>query len=266
MSPSRDPGAELRAFLDGPSKPAGALGYLEAHGFLFTVAAGPDLVQPSEWLPMILGEGEPPFANQAQAERVLGALLELYNELIEQTTEHRVRPPRQLQFRDDVLANLEHDAPVSQWSRGFHRGHCWLEESWPEGVADFEDELGACLFTLSFFSSRELAEGFVKECARDGQSLAEVAESSQRLFPDAMISYALLGEACRNAAREMAKASAGREARRSRVGRNDPCPCGSGKKYKKCCLATDTHVHGPDCAHEHDHVHGPGCDHGPHGH
>ena len=24
--------------------------------------------------------------------------------------------------------------------------------------------------------------------------------------------------------------------RESRVGRNDPCPCGSGKKYKKCCL------------------------------
>jgi len=22
----------------------------------------------------------------------------------------------------------------------------------------------------------------------------------------------------------------------SKVGRNDPCPCGSGKKYKKCCL------------------------------
>ncbi|MBX3438861.1 MAG: SEC-C domain-containing protein [Planctomycetaceae bacterium] len=23
--------------------------------------------------------------------------------------------------------------------------------------------------------------------------------------------------------------------RESKVGRNDPCPCGSGKKYKKCC-------------------------------
>lgn len=23
------------------------------------------------------------------------------------------------------------------------------------------------------------------------------------------------------------------------IGRNDPCPCGSGKKYKKCCLAND---------------------------
>ena len=23
---------------------------------------------------------------------------------------------------------------------------------------------------------------------------------------------------------------------RPKVGRNDPCPCGSGKKYKKCCM------------------------------
>ena len=23
-----------------------------------------------------------------------------------------------------------------------------------------------------------------------------------------------------------------------KVGRNDPCPCGSGKKHKKCCLAS----------------------------
>jgi preprotein translocase subunit SecA len=26
---------------------------------------------------------------------------------------------------------------------------------------------------------------------------------------------------------------------RKKVGRNDPCPCGSGKKYKKCCLEKD---------------------------
>lgn len=23
------------------------------------------------------------------------------------------------------------------------------------------------------------------------------------------------------------------------IGRNEPCPCGSGQKYKKCCLAKD---------------------------
>lgn len=25
------------------------------------------------------------------------------------------------------------------------------------------------------------------------------------------------------------------DGRPAKVGRNDPCPCGSGKKYKKCC-------------------------------
>jgi uncharacterized protein YecA (UPF0149 family) len=30
--------------------------------------------------------------------------------------------------------------------------------------------------------------------------------------------------------REREKAPVG-----ARIGRNDPCPCGSGKKYKKCC-------------------------------
>jgi hypothetical protein len=26
-----------------------------------------------------------------------------------------------------------------------------------------------------------------------------------------------------------------------KVGRNDPCPCGSGKKFKKCCENKDKH-------------------------
>jgi uncharacterized protein YecA (UPF0149 family) len=26
-----------------------------------------------------------------------------------------------------------------------------------------------------------------------------------------------------------------RPARSTKVGRNEPCPCGSGKKYKRCC-------------------------------
>ncbi len=26
----------------------------------------------------------------------------------------------------------------------------------------------------------------------------------------------------------------------AKVGRNDPCPCGSGKKYKKCCGLQDS--------------------------
>ena len=40
-----------------------------------------------------------------------------------------------------------------------------------------------------------------------------------------------------------AKSSASRKpAVSKKVGRNDPCPCGSGKKYKKCCGINDTSV------------------------
>jgi hypothetical protein len=35
------------------------------------------------------------------------------------------------------------------------------------------------------------------------------------------------------------KAAAKEEVPASLPGRNDPCHCGSGKKYKKCCLAKD---------------------------
>jgi len=28
-----------------------------------------------------------------------------------------------------------------------------------------------------------------------------------------------------------------------KVGRNDPCPCGSGKKYKSCCMNKDEQQH-----------------------
>jgi preprotein translocase subunit SecA len=45
---------------------------------------------------------------------------------------------------------------------------------------------------------------------------------------------ALPDEMSRKAA-PTAPRSAPRTASGEKVGRNDPCPCGSGKKYKKCC-------------------------------
>ena len=55
----------------------------------------------------------------------------------------------------------------------------------------------------------------------------------------------LEGESCRRIVRRIGVetalferrvvSAAGRKG--SKVGRNDPCPCGSGKKFKRCCLA-----------------------------
>ena len=42
--------------------------------------------------------------------------------------------------------------------------------------------------------------------------------------------------AAQNAGAEKAKPVTNSSAK---AGRNDPCPCGSGKKYKKCCGANE---------------------------
>jgi len=36
--------------------------------------------------------------------------------------------------------------------------------------------------------------------------------------------------------KENRKATSIKSNKRVKIGRNDPCPCGSGKKYKKCCM------------------------------
>lgn len=42
------------------------------------------------------------------------------------------------------------------------------------------------------------------------------------------------------------------------AGRNDPCPCGSGKKYKKCCLARHE-AEGPKVVEPHEHAEHAEC-------
>lgn len=71
--------------------------------------------------------------------------------------------------------------------------------------------------------------------------LQEVCENTDR--PDEARQYGEQAERLRQKPLRPAASPAlamapppGPTARRVKVGRNDPCPCGSGKKYKKCCL------------------------------
>ena len=115
-------------------------------------------------------------------------------------------------------------------------GHEWLEELWNVDLpADLDEELGSVLMTLSFFSSRPLAEAFHHETAAKTASLRTFAESILRLLPDALAEYAHFG---RSVLGGMGETVAPSPRPSLRTGRNDPCPCGSGKKFKKCCGET----------------------------
>jgi uncharacterized protein len=230
--------ASLSRFLDHPSRPAGTLSYHELQGFLFTLASAPELVLPSEWLPLIFGEGGPEFENENEAQAILDQIMGLYNAINGTVQAPPAELPEDCLFREDVLANLEDDAPVAQWSRGFLYGHQWLEEVWGETVPEeLDEEFGSILMTLTFFSSRRIAEAFHAETNRSGISLESMAGTIREVFAAAITEYADLGRTIAAVLAERDE-SPGEPARSEKIGRNEPCGCGSGKKYKKCCGAT----------------------------
>ena len=237
MLPASDPGA-LRAFLEHPSRQAGTLTYHELQGFLFTVVSAPELIQPSEWLPIIVAGEDVDYASVEQAEAVIGQIMALYNTINAAVLDPPTLLPADCPLRDDVLANFEDGAPIAQWSRGFLHGHQWLEELWEETVPEeLEEELDAMLMALGFFSSREMAEGFHAEATTGEQSFAAMADAIHRVLPTAVAQYAHMGRLIAEVLAEH-DAEAPEPMHDAKVGRNAPCPCGSGKKYKKCCGTT----------------------------
>lgn len=200
-------------------------------GFLFAVASSPEPIQPSEWLAAIFNDHPAAYASQAEAQHILDELMSHYNDENATVLEGRVALPDDCTVFPDAMANFAEGAPLAAWSRGFLAGHDWLEELWDvELPEEMEEELDAALTMLTLFSSREVAE----QCQREGDfgddALESVAARVLELFLDAMASYAHLGRTV------VAEAYTPVEQRRvTSVGRNDPCPCGSGKKFKRCC-------------------------------
>jgi uncharacterized protein len=236
MSGSVDDAA-LKAFLADPARPVGTLCYHELQGFFFTIACCPDLISPSEWMPVVFADREAGYQSLEEANEILAGLMHLYNEVVRLARSELARLPGDCVIRDDALANLAADAPLAQWSRGFLHGHQWLEESWqPYMSGELEDEYAALLMTLTFFASPSLAEAYADESHGD---LTKLAHTIKRLFMDAVREYAHIGASIQQV---LAESDAPRDEglRATKVGRNEPCSCGSGKKWKKCCGAVSS--------------------------
>lgn len=240
---SRKRKAVLEAFMDRSGHPEGTLSYREAQGFIFTVACAPELVVPSEWLPEIFGGGEPSFDSKREAGTMLAIFLDLFNDSV--TPEGmKATLPKDCRFRKDTMANLEPDAPVGEWCRGFVLGHHWLMDCWNEVLpAAWDEDMATVIMALSFFSSRRSAEAFVELSPQSGVTLEELAELMRGAFRAALTDYSARGHALFKALRDVEREEEEADEEADTVvrpGRNDPCTCGSGRKYKRCCGG---HVH-----------------------
>ena len=234
----------LHSFLDAPERSPDSMGYAAAAGFLFAVACAPELVQPAQWLPVIIDPDNAADTSLENKKAVTGGLMSLYNEATRQVQQGDTKLPPDVSFLDDVLSNLEAEASINQWAAGFRQGYFWLEQMWSGYVPEeISEEFGYQLTVLCFFSNQEIAKSLFEDVKNEEVTLQSMAENMQRLFPDAMRGVAILGNSIHEAL--ASRAEPGQQGqqhqqtvRSEKVGRNDPCPCGSGKKFKKCCGLT----------------------------
>lgn len=183
-------------------------------------------VPSSEWLPVIW-DGTPEFADPAEAEAVLGAIMARYNVISRAITLGVVAPIVWASPQDDELAE------TMAWATGFAKATELREPLWEDL---FNDPEAAVLFTpIALLSVPELLDNVDTDFSAElggskDEAKGAILSGAMETLPECVLDIAAFWRRRSNPTQSPA---------RPKPGRNAPCPCGSGKKYKKCCGATD---------------------------
>jgi uncharacterized protein len=210
----------LGDFLEG-CKSGKAMNVEELDGFFAALIAGPETVMPSEYNRELFGGESPEFSSLEEARDILGLLMRHWNTIAGKLLTDEAYVPLLLEDKDGV-------AHGNDWAHGFMRGMHMRHDGWAELVND--EEHGGCLIPMMMLCH---------EHDEDPKMRPNPITPEKREQVIAGMAAGLLG--AYRYFRGQRGASAGiafrREPKRnaSKVGRNDLCLCGSGKKYKKCC-------------------------------
>ncbi|MEZ4650076.1 MAG: UPF0149 family protein [Candidatus Eisenbacteria bacterium] len=252
MNPTTDLTPEtierLTSFLESPDRPKGTLGYVGLRGYLFAIANAPRFVPPSEWLHRIFGPNgreEMIWDGEEAVQLISTGFMAVWND-VARDPEEADEPAKTGDgpATDELLLNRliggdsADEAVRRDWCAGFQVGWELVESSWEDALEGVADEhvrwFNVCQLCIRYFADPEAhwADSEVSEEER-GQR----AERMNEIFPTALRSYARLGRVLHRKNAERRSSGLQRPVRVEKgPGRNDPCPCGSGKKYKKCCL------------------------------
>ena len=221
MSPSHSaasPLGLLNDFLSSDRVPETALSIVALDGFLTGIAVGPQVISPNEWLPLIWGGQAPKFDGEAEGTVILSAIMLLYNDIV-----HRLALLPET-FNPIKLKGARGENIAGQWAQGFVKAMRMHPNAW---TALTEDEAGIALIPILYFGADE------SEIPPEFTNALD-AELVDRMLSD--IPASILAIATFWRMRRESTALDGDFGRRGdKIGRNDACPCGSGKKFKKCC-------------------------------
>ena len=199
----------------------------ELDGFLAGVLVCPDMIPPSAWLPLVWnseGGEEPGFADLQHLNRLMGLVMNHYN-----------RIAGTLFDKPDYYAPLfavdkrNGDILWEMWIEGFEKAVKLRPQAW-------QPILGADLDTVRAWSGlmtlADVTRGDERFSEAQIDALSATGHEKIAGWVLDLNAWRLTNHAAPPGLRA---AAAPTTATFSRVGRNEPCPCGSGKKYKKCC-------------------------------
>jgi len=185
---------------------------------------------PSEWLrwvwDMESGKDAPVFKDQAQAQRILGLLMRHMNDIAEtlhQAPEHYEPLLMENPNNGDLIPIID------EWCSGFMKGVQLDSDGWLPVVVGKPDWMS----TITLYGTEDGWDALEKKnLSLDEHKVltAGLAETVQRI-------HAFWLEQRRE---QIAGGTLPDVVRRepirnpTKVGRNEPCPCGSGKKFKQC--------------------------------
>ena len=125
---------ELENFLFSEDVPEECMTLSEIDGFLTALAAGPVLIPPSEWLPVIWQGDGPVFETPQELERVLALILALNARIVETLKKGEIAPMFNIEMDEDDNELMTPDG----WCWGFMQGVMLREEAW-KPLIDSED-------------------------------------------------------------------------------------------------------------------------------
>lgn len=193
----------------------------ELDGFLTGLAVSPDTIPQGEWLQSIWGSDEsdtPPFDDPADVQWFIDAVMARYGEIVRDLARGKPQPIFDIDDRNgDVL--------WESWIDGFAEAMALRPESWT-ALSDRDDpetvEALAQISSLIAIATDDGTRDSMEINAADEHAPAQIVTSVQRL-------YAI------HKTRDGALAGPPTVAAAVKIGRNDPCACGSGRKSKRCC-------------------------------
>ncbi|HEX8614535.1 MAG TPA: UPF0149 family protein [Telluria sp.] len=214
---------ELDQFLLSDRSAEDAMTMDTLHGYLTAVAMGPETIMPAEWLPKVWGEDEksvPKFKNAKEEERIVELIMRFMNEVL---VTFEVAPK---EF-EPLFCEAEHEGTMlldgEAWCWGFWEGMELRPGSWDP---IWESDLAPLMRPIYLLGADEIEEEELKEVDTPMKG-HKLALDIQANLPAIHRFWVPLRKApVTTLKRDEPK-----------VGRNDECPCGSGKKYKKCCGA-----------------------------